>query len=257
MPSIAWPFQHTSASGNHQAAPCASRGAPSTQETHSPWQPLTSPRSRARRSARKSSSSAAWVWCRPTSTAARRLHDPGARGRVAPRAARVRAYGPGAHPCSTAAGAGDDDSPRIRRESTTGNLVHVDFQRVSMTERMTVAVPVVLIGRAPITDPDASSCRAARPSTSSACPATFRSTSRWTFRYDRLGLDDPRARYRRAGQRYRADRPRRGAGRRQYGLAEEASRPWKRPASSPSKPRKPPRRRASSEAGFPPCSAGI
>lgn len=41
---------------------------------------------------------------------------------------------------------------QIRRESMTGNLIHVDFQRVSMTEKMTVTVPVLLVGRAPITD---------------------------------------------------------------------------------------------------------
>jgi large subunit ribosomal protein L25 len=38
----------------------------------------------------------------------------------------------------------------IQREATTGNLVHVEFQQVSMTEKMTVRVPIVLIGHAPV-----------------------------------------------------------------------------------------------------------
>lgn len=40
----------------------------------------------------------------------------------------------------------------IQRQFTTGNVLHVDFQQVSMTEKMTVRIPVVLTGRAPISD---------------------------------------------------------------------------------------------------------
>ncbi|HZU75332.1 MAG TPA: 50S ribosomal protein L25 [Dehalococcoidia bacterium] len=42
----------------------------------------------------------------------------------------------------------------VSRAATTGELVHVDFQAVSMTETMTVRVPVLLVGHAPITDAD-------------------------------------------------------------------------------------------------------
>ena len=51
-----------------------------------------------------------------------------------------------------------DSAPRtvlvrdVRREAMTGNMLHVDFQQVSMTVRMTVRVPVVLIGQAPVAD---------------------------------------------------------------------------------------------------------
>ncbi len=42
----------------------------------------------------------------------------------------------------------------IQRKFTTGNVIHVDFQEVSMTRRMTVRVPIVLEGSAPVTDLD-------------------------------------------------------------------------------------------------------
>ncbi|MFN8556176.1 MAG: 50S ribosomal protein L25 [Dehalococcoidia bacterium] len=38
----------------------------------------------------------------------------------------------------------------IRRRATTGDLIHVDFLQVSMTERLTVNVPLVLTGQAPV-----------------------------------------------------------------------------------------------------------
>jgi large subunit ribosomal protein L25 len=40
----------------------------------------------------------------------------------------------------------------VRKESMTGKLVHVDFQSVSMTEKMTVRVPIVLTGVAPVAE---------------------------------------------------------------------------------------------------------
>jgi large subunit ribosomal protein L25 len=51
-----------------------------------------------------------------------------------------------------------DSAPRtaiireIQREFTTGNIVHVDFQQVSMTEKMRVHVPVALTGDAPVVE---------------------------------------------------------------------------------------------------------
>lgn len=42
----------------------------------------------------------------------------------------------------------------IQRYAMTGELKHVAFQQVSMTEKMTVPVPVVLAGHAPVTDLD-------------------------------------------------------------------------------------------------------
>ena len=38
---------------------------------------------------------------------------------------------------------------KIQRESMTGELVHVDFQQVSMTEKMNVRIPIALVGEAP------------------------------------------------------------------------------------------------------------
>jgi len=43
---------------------------------------------------------------------------------------------------------------RIQRKATTGMPIHVDFQQVSMTERMTVRVPLRLVGEAPVIDED-------------------------------------------------------------------------------------------------------
>ncbi len=40
----------------------------------------------------------------------------------------------------------------IERRPTTGAILHVDFQQVSMREKLTVSVPVILTGHAPITD---------------------------------------------------------------------------------------------------------
>jgi len=40
----------------------------------------------------------------------------------------------------------------IQRKFTTGDVIHVDFQEVSLTEKMTVRVPVMLIGTAPVSD---------------------------------------------------------------------------------------------------------
>jgi large subunit ribosomal protein L25 len=40
----------------------------------------------------------------------------------------------------------------ISRKPTTDQLLHVDFYEVSMTEKTTVEVPVVLVGEAPIVD---------------------------------------------------------------------------------------------------------
>lgn len=42
----------------------------------------------------------------------------------------------------------------IQRFAMTGELKHVAFQQVSMTEKMTVAVPVALTGHAPVVDLD-------------------------------------------------------------------------------------------------------
>ncbi|HZQ36274.1 MAG TPA: 50S ribosomal protein L25 [Dehalococcoidia bacterium] len=42
----------------------------------------------------------------------------------------------------------------IQRYAMTGELRHVAFQQVSLTEKMTVAVPVMLNGHAPVTDLD-------------------------------------------------------------------------------------------------------
>ncbi|HEY8837660.1 MAG TPA: 50S ribosomal protein L25, partial [Dehalococcoidia bacterium] len=43
-------------------------------------------------------------------------------------------------------------SARFQRKFTTGDVIHVDFQEVSLTEKMTVRVPVMLIGTAPVSD---------------------------------------------------------------------------------------------------------
>ena len=40
----------------------------------------------------------------------------------------------------------------IQRKFTTGDVIHIDFQEVSLTEKMTVRVPVMLIGTAPVSD---------------------------------------------------------------------------------------------------------
>lgn len=40
----------------------------------------------------------------------------------------------------------------IKRQATTGRLVHVDFRQVSMQETLHVTVPIVLVGHAPIAD---------------------------------------------------------------------------------------------------------
>jgi large subunit ribosomal protein L25 len=40
----------------------------------------------------------------------------------------------------------------IQRKFTTGDVIHVDFQEVSLTEKMTVRVPVMLTGTAPVSD---------------------------------------------------------------------------------------------------------
>jgi large subunit ribosomal protein L25 len=40
----------------------------------------------------------------------------------------------------------------IQRQFTTGNVIHVDFQEVSMTVRMTVRIPVVLHGDSPVAE---------------------------------------------------------------------------------------------------------
>jgi large subunit ribosomal protein L25 len=41
---------------------------------------------------------------------------------------------------------------QIQREAVTGQFLHIDFQEVSLTERMSVRVPVALVGRAPVAD---------------------------------------------------------------------------------------------------------
>lgn len=49
----------------------------------------------------------------------------------------------------------DSDTPRlvltreIQRNSLSGRIIHVDFQEVSMTERITTAVPLTLVGTSP------------------------------------------------------------------------------------------------------------
>ena len=40
----------------------------------------------------------------------------------------------------------------VMRKATTGQLVHVDFMQVSMREKLTVSVPLVLVGHAPVID---------------------------------------------------------------------------------------------------------
>ncbi len=40
----------------------------------------------------------------------------------------------------------------VSRKATTGRLLHVDFLQVSMREKLTVSVPVVLVGEAPVLD---------------------------------------------------------------------------------------------------------
>src|SRR6476660_5796205 len=41
---------------------------------------------------------------------------------------------------------------QISRKPTTDQLLHVDFYEVSMTEKATVEIPIVLVGSAPIAD---------------------------------------------------------------------------------------------------------
>lgn len=40
----------------------------------------------------------------------------------------------------------------IERKAMTGQIVHVDFQQVSMLEKLKVSVPIILVGEAPVTE---------------------------------------------------------------------------------------------------------